>query len=139
MRVTEVPDQLEDLQSLKTDITKHVQDLENETVPYLEFLNRHNTEQSKQQTDNFNVTFRGNRILIESAMRKLFQRIQDVKLQENVSTSSKRSKSSKASTRHSIASSATKKRAKSEALKATLKFVENEVALKKPNLNFNKR
>ena len=47
-RVTEAPDELEALQSLKTNITKYVEHLENETVPYLEFLNRHNTEQSKQ-------------------------------------------------------------------------------------------
>ena len=88
--VEEAPAELDTLQALKTNITKYVQDLENETVPYQEFLNRHNLEQSRQEMDIFDVKFRGYRILIESGMRKLSQHIQDVQLRENVSNTSRR-------------------------------------------------
>lgn len=127
--VDKTPNDLNALLSLKQDISKHVEQLENECHSYMEFLNRHNSDVCEEKRNHFNVTLRNYRVQVDSAMKRLCMLIQNK--QDTLSTvSSRRSRTSRNS-RISQISSATVKRAKAEALKVSIQFAEDEAQLKK--------
>lgn len=118
---------VEDLLNLHEETKRHVAEVESLSTSYLDFLNRCHSDQSNKEMERFSATLRGYRISIDSAMRKLALSIQDQQIKDSMSHVSTTSTSS----RNSLSSIATKKRAKAKALKASLKFAEEQAKLER--------
>ena len=91
--VEETPDEINALQLLKQDITRHAEQLEAECLSYMEFLNRQHSNASEEKMDDFSVKLKGYRLQIDAAVRKLRTRIQD-KQDTQSTVSSRHSRSS---------------------------------------------
>lgn len=105
--------------TLHEETKRHVTELESFSTSYLDYLNRRHSAQGNKEMERFSATLRSYRIFIDSAMRK---QIKDSVF--HVSTTS-------TSSRNSLSSIATKKRAKAKALKASLKFAEEQGKLER--------
>ncbi|XP_048747512.2 uncharacterized protein LOC125659772 [Ostrea edulis] len=118
-------EEMEELLALHTEIKKLGTELETQCSDYLQFLNRHNSD---NELELFNRTLRGYRLMVDTSLRKLTLKIEDLKFRENASRSSKPTISS-----HNLSQSSAvlRKRAKAEALKASLKFAEDQALLQK--------
>jgi hypothetical protein len=111
--------------NLHSEIQKNGTKQETQGLDYLQFLNRHKSDIELQR---FNRTLRGYRLLVDTSMRKLSLRIEDMKFRENASRSSNQTISSHNLSQSSVA---VRKRAKAEALKASLKYAEDHALLQK--------
>ena len=118
-------DNVEELLNLHAEIQKIGTELETQGSDYLQFLNRHRAD---IELDRFTRTLKGYRLLVDTSMRKLSLRVEDLKFKENASRSSNKTISSYS---QSHSSAAVRKRAKAEALKASLKYAEDQALLQK--------
>ncbi|CAC5426069.1 unnamed protein product [Mytilus coruscus] len=127
---------LQEHQEVQRELTLHADQFSALCTIYLEFLMKNNTNESLQEKSYFETTFRGYRILIDASLRSLRHRISDALRKDtdrgSVKSSSSRSGAKTSSSRNSSASSMyLKSKAKAEAAKVRLQYVQEEAELKK--------
>ncbi|XP_063397214.1 uncharacterized protein LOC134681506 [Mytilus trossulus] len=134
---------LQELQEVQRELTLHVDQFSALCTLYLEFLTKYNTNESLQEKSYFETTFRGYKILIDASLRSLRQRISDAlrKDTDRGSVSSSRRSGAKTSSSRNTSTSSVylKSKAKAEAAKVRLQYVQEEAELKKKQANLDEQ